>query len=224
MIRIREALGTILAAVGVYYVGVALSMKGVPQSATWTVAIGLALAVIGFEARGAEKPAAGDGGGGQAPPGLRPSITKALSLMAIVVGAYLALVGLSRAGLAPVKLGPAPQSPLSSEAIAWHASYEQAVEQARREGKPMILDFYTVWCVYCKKLDKDVFSNRDVAAEAARFVAVKIDGDARKDLARKYNVVGYPTVILIGSDGSESARVQSYIKAQQFAELLRGVR
>jgi len=226
MIRVKEALGAVLAAVGVYYVALALAQRGVPERATWAVALGAALAVLGFVIRGIE-PAAGaaEPGAAVAAPGIKAHLRKGLGVVTVVIGAYLAVLGLSMGGLAPSWVGPGSpgMGELQSEGLAWFDSYDAAMEEARRREMPVMIDFYADWCAYCKKLDSDVFSDSRVRREAERFVAVKVDADRRKDLVSAHKVLGLPTVVFLDSEGAEAARLESYVKADKFLALMRSV-
>jgi thiol:disulfide interchange protein len=64
--------------------------------------------------------------------------------------------------------------------------------------------------------------------EASRFVAVQVDATSDDDPAvdqikDKYGVVGLPTVILVGANGQERARVTEFIPPDQFLSTLRSV-
>lgn len=50
-----------------------------------------------------------------------------------------------------------------STSIKWHG-YGEALEKSKKQGKPIFIFFYTDWCIYCKKMDRDVFSDRDIIA------------------------------------------------------------
>src|SRR5688572_25831264 len=60
--------------------------------------------------------------------------------------------------------------------IKWveNLSWQQVRENAKRENKYIFVDCYTTWCAPCKKMDKDVFSNKDVGEFInEKFIAVK---------------------------------------------------
>jgi protein disulfide-isomerase len=101
-----------------------------------------------------------------------------------------------------------------SEAINWETDFEKASSVAKDSGKYMLLDFSgSDWCGWCIRLEKEIFSQgafMDFAKE--NLVCVLVDFPRAKkqskdlkqqnvDLAQKYNVKGYPTIIILSSDG-----------------------
>ena len=82
-------------------------------------------------------------------------------------------------------------------------------DRARAEDKLVFVDFYTSWCLPCKLMDEDVFSDArfgDFMNE--RFVSVKIDAEAGNGpkLAALYGVRAYPTLLWVDADGRVRAR------------------
>jgi thiol:disulfide interchange protein DsbD len=227
MIRVKEILGLILIGVGVYYIGLALATRGIPEKATWTAVTGVALLVAGFLVRGSEKPAAeseAEGPGGVRE--LKTWLRKGVGVAMMIAGGYATIVGLSMGGLAPawMRAGPAAISSISSEGVKWSAAYEQGIAEAVDQNKPVMIDFYADWCVYCKKLDSDVFTDGRIVGEAGRFVTLKIDADERPDLAKNHAVLGLPTIVFLNSTGEEADRIESYVKADKFLEVMTSVR
>ncbi|MEO0017690.1 MAG: hypothetical protein RLZZ522_973 [Verrucomicrobiota bacterium] len=98
----------------------------------------------------------------------------------------------------------------------WSADLTKALEQAKKEHKPVLVEFTgSDWCPPCMMMRKEVFSKEDfVKAASKNFILVEIDmprGD--KELAEKnqptvakYKVEGFPTVVLLDSDGKEFSR------------------
>ncbi len=107
---------------------------------------------------------------------------------------------------------------------------DQKRAEAKAAGKPMVIDFWASWCVYCKKLDKHVWHNQDVATEAQRFVAVKVDATAPDDsemaaIKEEFMVPGLPRVVFIDSRGKVLHGLSSgYQSAEKMLATMQGVR
>jgi thiol:disulfide interchange protein DsbD len=92
---------------------------------------------------------------------------------------------------------------------------------AQRDRKRVLIDFEAVWCGPCHVMDQLVFTAAAVVDAAADVVAVKVDGDEHRDLKKKYNVDGFPTLILLDSDGKEIRRGVGYQSVVDMVTLLK---
>ncbi len=101
-----------------------------------------------------------------------------------------------------------------TEATNWETDLKKALSVSKDSGKYMLLDFSgSDWCGWCIRLEKEIFSQeafKDFAEE--NLVCVLVDFPRAKeqskklkqqnvDLAQKYNVKGYPTIIILSPDG-----------------------
>lgn len=116
----------------------------------------------------------------------------------------------------------------SGEGLAWLGDEATALALAKKEGRPVIIDFWADWCTACKELDKIAWADPGVRAEASRFVTLKLDGtegsDAFQRASEKYGIVGMPTVVFIDPRGREvPERVTAAISAPEMREALRRV-
>ena len=68
--------------------------------------------------------------------------------------------------------------------------------------KVILIDFVTTWCAPCKKMDKTTWKDKKVRAWLGeKTVALKIDAEKEKKLAKDYRVEMYPTIVLLKADG-----------------------
>jgi thiol-disulfide isomerase/thioredoxin len=104
--------------------------------------------------------------------------------------------------------------------IAW-LSYEAGKALAANEKKPMLIDFSTSWCGWCRKMESNVFPNPEVISFCRQFVCIKVDGDQRKDLTSAYGVDGYPTTVVLDHTGRELHRIVGYRPSARYLEELR---
>ena len=94
-----------------------------------------------------------------------------------------------------------------------------------------MIDFWAEWCAPCKKLDANTFSDPDVAEEAKRFVALKIDvteptASAERRFREEYGLAGVPYVLFIDSTGERRPElaVTGYVGPSVMLERMRAVR
>ncbi|MCI7005056.1 MAG: thioredoxin family protein [Akkermansia muciniphila] len=96
----------------------------------------------------------------------------------------------------------------------WMTDFDAAKARAAKEGKAVLIDFTgSDWCGYCIKLRRDVFDKDDFTVYAKdKFVLLEIDQPhkikmppeklaANRKLAESYGVDGYPTVLVVDSEG-----------------------
>lgn len=87
---------------------------------------------------------------------------------------------------------------------------------------PVLVDFFTQWCAPCKQLAPTL---EDLAAEYGDAVRiVSVDAEASPELAKRYGVTGYPTLVLV-RDGAEidRLRVRTRLQLREVLDAARGV-
>jgi thioredoxin len=98
-------------------------------------------------------------------------------------------------------------------------TYEKALEKAKSEKKLVMIDFYADWCGPCKLMDRDTFSKEDVTKFLKeKTIAVKIDVDKNKDLAKQYKINAIPCLVFIDAEGKEVERILGFRPAEKFLE------
>src|SRR5579862_7242498 len=104
--------------------------------------------------------------------------------------------------------------------IAWAKAYDSAKASATSSGKLIMIDFYTDWCGWCKKLDADTYPAAAVVAQSTKFVPVKLNAEKDPEgirLAKKFKVDGYPTILFIDSNENLAYKIVGYEPANDFA-------
>jgi len=111
-----------------------------------------------------------------------------------------------------------------SHEIVWReGDVADAFAEARELGKPVILYWGANWCPPCAQMKVSLFKNQEFIAETEKFVPVYLDGDSEgaQRWAERFAVSGYPTLIVLRSDGTEVTRINSATMAARLPALLR---
>ena len=109
-------------------------------------------------------------------------------------------------------------------AIAWTDWSDTAFARARAEGRLVLLDLGAVWCHWCHVMEETTYKDPEVVSLIqTRFVAVRVDQDARPDLSNRYEDYGWPATVVFDSAGQELVKFQGYIEPERMRGLLRAV-
>lgn len=110
-----------------------------------------------------------------------------------------------------------------AEESGWLTDYKQAQQQAKANNKILLLDFTgSDWCGWCKKFDREVLLKpefKDFARD--NLVVVELDFPRAKpqtpelrkqnrELAQQYEIVGFPTILVLSADGQKLWRYDGY--------------
>jgi protein disulfide-isomerase len=107
----------------------------------------------------------------------------------------------------------------ANETAAWQTDYKQALAQAAKEHKQILLDFTgSDWCPFCIQMDREVLEKPEFMKYADQnLILVKLDFPRKKQLPteeiaqnralqKQYSIDGYPTYVLLNSAGKEVNR------------------
>ena len=100
-----------------------------------------------------------------------------------------------------------------------HGTWKEVLEKAKQTNKPIFIDVYTSWCGPCKKMSKDIFPLAEVGkVYNANFVCYQIDAEKGVgiEIAKKYEVISYPTYLFIKADGTLFSRSGGSMEAEKF--------
>jgi thiol:disulfide interchange protein len=109
------------------------------------------------------------------------------------------LPGLALLALATVAGAGAPTDWSQIDWFDDAGGYADAVAEADRSGKPVLVYFYTDWCPYCRQLNGSLLADTQVQAELGRMLAVRVNpesGPDERSLASHYRVRGYPALFV----------------------------
>lgn len=140
-------------------------------------------------------------------------------MRAAIVGAFLVALGCAR----PETATRVP-APVTTRAIEW-APWERATfVRAQREQRVILVNVVATWCHWCHVMEETTYRDPEVAALlAAHFVTVRVDSDARPDVAERYREWGWPATAFLSPDARPVLELRGYRNPRAFAELLRAL-
>ena len=145
-------------------------------------------------------------------------MTRSLAWLPLVT---VALLGASVAAAAD---DPAPPpAPAKAEPGAFEPgapSWADLQTKSKSSERPVLIDFSTAWCGWCKKLDAEVFPRAEVVESLKKFVCAHLDAEVGEGetLAKKYGVRGFPTLLVLDAEGAEIDRIVGYRNPKAFVE------
>jgi thiol:disulfide interchange protein len=129
----------------------------------------------------------------------------------IIKFVFLVLFLASMAELAPGK-----------DQISWIYDMDAGLAAAKKENKPLMIDFTAEWCPPCKEMESSTFSNPAVVLKAKAFIVTRVDVDKQKQVAAKYKGlpqayggIGIPNLLFLGSSGAEINRIIGFCDSKK---------
>jgi thioredoxin:protein disulfide reductase len=115
--------------------------------------------------------------------------------------------------------------------ISWMYDMEAALAAAKKEKKPLMVDFMAEWCAPCKQMESSTFIDPAVILKSKSFIAVRIDVDKQQKVAAKYHAlplayggdIGIPNMLFLTSTGKEIKSIVGFCNAQKMLRIMKSV-
>lgn len=127
--------------------------------------------------------------------------------------------------------GDAASRASSPDAIAgahgqteWAAWEPASFERAAQEDRIILINVVASWCHWCHVMDEETYGDPEIAALLAEhFVTIRVDSDARPDVAERYREWGWPATALLTPTAQPVQALRGYQPRDQFEALLRSL-
>jgi thioredoxin-related protein len=121
-------------------------------------------------------------------------------------------------------LGASPKK----KGLQW-LDFDAGSSLAKKSKKPMLVDVYTDWCGWCKRMDKDTYSDQKIKKYLAqKYVLVKMNAESsdtvtykgekftKEEIAEGFKVTGFPTVLFFEPNGDLITSLPGYLPPEKF--------
>ncbi|HPQ94647.1 MAG TPA: protein-disulfide reductase DsbD [Thiolinea sp.] len=126
----------------------------------------------------------------------------------------------------------APSAPNSDKpvflGIKSTAELDRLLAQARQNQQPVMLDFYADWCIDCKRMDRNTFSNPEVIRSMSQSGLLLAKADVTENnadaiaLMQRLGIIGPPSLLFFDRDGRliPELRTIGYTRPEDFLQIL----
>lgn len=118
--------------------------------------------------------------------------------------------------------------------VRWY-DFNEGLKVAKEQNKHIMIDVYTDWCGWCKKLDKITYRDKEVVEILEKdYISIKLDPElpnvyydyagkqyTGKQLERKFKIKGYPAIVFMRPDGSVIEVAEGYHTPAEMVEVLK---
>lgn len=114
------------------------------------------------------------------------------------------------------------------------SDFDDGIKQAKKQNKKVMIDIYTNWCGWCKKLDKEVYANKNVSKYLSdNYISIKLNAESGKkinfkgkeyteqQLAAALGATGYPTIVFLKSNADLITKLGGYVESERFLNILK---
>ena len=120
----------------------------------------------------------------------------------------------------------------NAQTTGWN-SFDSGLEAAKSSNKKVLIDVYTDWCGWCKKMDAEVYTDAAVKDYLGKnFVIIKLNAESdgtihykgreytHPQIAAAFGINGYPTTIFLKENGDPITLLPGFLDASKFIYVL----
>jgi thioredoxin-related protein len=122
------------------------------------------------------------------------------------------------------RMGPSLLGAAEVPEIQWRTNYNLARKEAVEKNRPLLVDFGTEQCFWCRRLEVITFRDaRVVQVVNDRFIPLKVDGQREPRLTEALHIQSYPTLVLAAPDGKIMGTLEGFMEAGRLQDHLQRV-
>jgi len=113
----------------------------------------------------------------------------------------------------------------ATEDFWFQGNLEQASQEAKKNDTLVFIEFNTEWCSWCRRLESETLTDRDVRRELGEMIALQLDAEKEgAQAAQRFGIESFPTMIFLDPTGEEVERIVGYLPPDKFVTEVRRIR
>ena len=113
----------------------------------------------------------------------------------------------------------------AGDTLWFRGDLDAAVTAAAERDTLAFVEFKTEWCSWCRRLETETFTDREVRRELSSLVPIQLDAEADgAEAARRFDIDSYPTMVFLDGSGDEVERIVGYLPADALLKEIRRIR
>lgn len=137
----------------------------------------------------------------------------------------LALAALTLTACGHGDAATSTSSPAATESAHAHTEWApwsaETFERAKSDDRIILINVVATWCHWCHVMEEETYANPKVAALLAKhFVAIRVDSDARPDIAERYREWGWPATAVLTPQATPVTALRGYRNPEVFEKFL----
>lgn len=105
----------------------------------------------------------------------------------------------------------------------YSGSFDNFLREARKDHKPILIEFWAGWCAPCKKMDNETYADLNLSTFVNNnFMTFRMDIDSPDGMAivERYGVEVFPTLLVADYKANEVSQLKGYYSPKYLEEVL----
>jgi thiol-disulfide isomerase/thioredoxin len=110
-----------------------------------------------------------------------------------------------------------------SQDIQWVRSYREGMKLAKEDNRPVLIDFWSEWCLPCKQMDSELYTDLKVIEASRRFIFIRVDVDSDHDTPSRLGIKALPMKLFMDPWETVLLSVKGNTKPGELLEMMKPI-